>query len=113
MVRFFHWGERDHRWHDLRRHRWHRHEGDHPGFPFPPLSFPPVPHIDVNEDEFAPADEEAEIHHRRRPRWSHYQGDQELDELTDGIAAPSMETRPRRRTGRWVRHRRGIILLGV
>jgi hypothetical protein len=119
MARFFHWG-RHGRWHDFRRHRGHGPEGDDPGgppgFPFPPIPFPPLPfelESDVNEDEFAPADEEAEMHHRHRRRWQGNQGEQEFDEGADEGPRGGMEVGSSRRSGRWVRHRGGIVLFGV
>jgi hypothetical protein len=67
----------------------------------------------VNEDEYAPAGEEEAEMHRHRRRWRPNQGDQEFNESEGRFAPAGMERESRQRTGRWVRHRRGIVLLDV
>jgi hypothetical protein len=116
MAQFFHWhgreGRRHEGWHEDRRDRRRRHDEPGPDFPLPP--FPPLPFLEVGEGEaeFAPADEEAEMHHRNRFRRQRYQSSDGMGESENGFAPESVET-TRRTTGRWVRHRGRIIVLGA
>jgi hypothetical protein len=111
MPRLFHWGRREHHFRDFDRPRRFRDEHHGPEFPFPPLPFDLE--SDVYEDEYQPGEEEAETRHRHRRRWSRNQDDQEFDEGEDISAPTNMEAEPRGQSGRWVRHRHGIVLYGV
>jgi hypothetical protein len=130
MARFFHWGHRGfghhgfghggfRRWHRPSRH--HRFEpvgvdangdGDDgpppppptPPFPFPPFpGLPPLPGLGEMEAE------------RGHPRHGHmrYRDDQEVGLNDEPLEARGEEAQRFRRSGRWVRTKGKLILIGV